>query len=193
MEKEEKLLELYKLTIEQENYFLSEHQHRVAFYIGLISALLAGTVAGVFQSYEYKWYYFLLLLLGPISIAVVSCIAIKGADRLYQRFLESITMLKKVEHDLGLAKRRDGNPSEEGDWIANETFTTERHRLSIGGLSSYKWVQSHMRFSLANNGKRKKRNYNGIAVFLFKATYLLAIILSVAILIISSIKYIEQN
>lgn len=81
----EKLLKLYELAINEEHHFLDAHQNRIAFYSGVLSALVAGTVAGLFHASE--WYHLAILCVGPVLIFVVSRIAIDGTFRLYQRFL----------------------------------------------------------------------------------------------------------
>ncbi len=98
--KNNNLLKLYELAINEEHHFLEAHQSRVAFYTGIVSALAAGTVAGLFQVTE--WYHLLALCVGPLLIFVVSSIAIKGTLRLYQRFLEAVTTRAKIEQELGL-------------------------------------------------------------------------------------------
>lgn len=191
---DEKLYKLYELTFENEKHYLSEHQRRVSFYIGLISALITVTIAGLIQSEE--WYECFVLLLGPITILVISWIAIKGANRFYQLFLESITKLKKIELDFGLHKNRNQNSSEENDWTANECYVPKRHKESTEYPkyeSSDEWVKGHMFFSeyKTENKIKRKFNYNGVVVSLFIATSVLAVLLLHSIIIIGTIRFFE--
>lgn len=190
MDEDEKLYKLYALNNENMKHYLSEHQRRVSFYIGLISALITITIAGVIKSE--KWYHFLPLTLGPITILVISWIAKKGVDRFYQRFLESITTLKKIEYDFGLLEERN-NESKDNNWVAKECFTPLRYKKSPY-KSSQEWVDKHMRFSGKEiKGKNtRERNYNGVVIFLFNATSVLAVVLFFMIIIIWYIEIIEQ-
>ncbi|HUT28280.1 MAG TPA: hypothetical protein VMX13_00700 [Sedimentisphaerales bacterium] len=193
MEEDERLFNLYKLAIQEQQYFLSEHQKRVGFYMGLISALLAGTVAGFFKCE--RWYHYIVLTLGPISMGVVANIAIQGVDRLYQRFLEAITVIKKLEVDFGLARDRtvDGQnlptgvqnnlASSDSSWMLTEPLIPYRYLQSGGGGTSKGWVDARMR--LAGGGRR---NYNGVVCSLFSMVRGLGIVLTFFLLIIGAVK-----
>lgn len=121
----EKLLKLYELAINEEHHFLDAHQARVAFFSGILSALFAGTAAGLFQASE--WYHFAILCIGPVLIFVVSRIAIDGTFRLYQRFLEAVTVRAKIEQELGLTKRRSGNADATDSYWQPEPIIPLRH------------------------------------------------------------------
>ena len=177
-EYEEHLFDLYKLYDGNEKHFLQEHQKYVAFFMSLISALLAATVAGVTKTDE--WYYCVLMMLGPLAMLVVSYLAIDGTGRIYQRFLESITMLKKIQYDLGMNIPR----KKEGNWIEAECLLVERHKKSFAGNSSSDWVHEKM---------EKGKNYYNITSLLFRCTRILAIILIISIVLISYIKFNKQS
>lgn len=178
---DEKLYKLYALETENQKYYLSEHQKRVSFYIGLISALFSVTVVGVIKSEQ--WYDCLVLILGPITIYIVSGVAKKSADRFYMSFLESISTIKKIELDLGLQKKR--NTKDKGkNWVAKECYVPKRHIESTLYDSSKTWAEKHMRYS-----ENSKRNYNGVVELLFRATKVLAVVLLVMIIKISHLKY----
>ena len=51
----EELFKLYEFAVNEEHHFLDAHQNRIAFYSGILSALVAGTVVGLFQASE--WYH----------------------------------------------------------------------------------------------------------------------------------------
>jgi hypothetical protein len=110
----EELWKLYELAINEEHYFLKAHHDRAAFYSGIISALVAGTIAGIFRASE--WYHFLALCTGPVLISMISAIAIEGTRRPYQRFLEAVTVRAKIEGELGLTKERSSNADEPDFW-----------------------------------------------------------------------------
>jgi len=163
MEKED-LFTLYRLVIEQEEYFLTEHQKRIAFYVGLLSTLIVGTVAGIY--YAKNWYHFVPLVVGPILIVGIASLAKRGTTRLYQRFLETITILAKVEEDLGLTQERNKD-SKVSDirWVTSEPFVTKRHMDSRAeGKTSKDWVDVHL---------TKKDNYHGVTMNLFGLAHLL--------------------
>jgi hypothetical protein len=182
MDHDKTLYNLYTLNIETEKYFLGEHQKRISFYVGLISALISVTVAGMIKSD--KWYHAFLLALGPVAIYVVADLGKTGTNRLYQRFLETISTLKKIEQDLGLHNARQANSQ---DWVTREPFTPLRWIESTGTeyASSKEWVKDHMIFSEKTEGTNKReRNYNGVANLLFDAAKWLAIVLLLLIFII---------
>ena len=188
MTEDEKLYKLYLLNSKNEKYFLSEHQKRVSFYFGLISALIAASIAGVMKSD--KWYYGFLLICGPIAIIVVSRLGKKGVNRLYQRFLESITTIKKIEHDFGLTIKRNKNPDDENAWVANECFLPCRYIKATKYNSSDEWVNNHMFFSEDKKGStnKRERNYNGVVSLLFDITFWLALIFLPLVFIICCVK-----
>ena len=93
------LLKAYELTINEEHRFLTAHQTHAAFYAGVVTALVAGTGAGLFNATE--WFHFAFLLSGPALAVGVCAIAVQGLRRQYQRFLEAVTVRAKLESLLG--------------------------------------------------------------------------------------------
>ena len=124
-------IELYKIVTEEAHYFLNEHQKRISFYVSLLTALIGGIVIGFF--YSKYWYHYLLLVLGPITLIRISSIAKLGTERMYQRFLEAITVRAKLEHRLGMDLNDQNNKS----WLKNEPLITKRHMDSRNN-SEYK-------------------------------------------------------
>ncbi|MBN1359494.1 MAG: hypothetical protein JW993_02830 [Sedimentisphaerales bacterium] len=98
------VIEFYKICVDEEHDFLAEHQKRIAFYTGLLSAVLTLTVGGYLEASA--WYHFAALGLGGLLLAAVSVIAKAGTRRLYQRFLETVTTRAKLEQDLGFSQER---------------------------------------------------------------------------------------
>jgi hypothetical protein len=114
MEKDEltrdELWKLYEFTTTEERHFLKAHHDRAAFYWVIVSALLAGTIAGLLRASD--WYHFAVLCIGPVLISGVSAIAMMGTARPYRRFLEAVTVRAKIEGELGLTKERSSNADE---------------------------------------------------------------------------------
>jgi hypothetical protein len=84
----EELLELYRLynsLIKDELNFFFQSFH---FYIGLLSAILAGTLAGVLRVNSQNGGG-LLLLAGPALILVLSYIGFRNVQAFYRRFTEN--------------------------------------------------------------------------------------------------------
>jgi hypothetical protein len=125
------LLKVYELAINEEHYFLDAHQTRIAFYSGIVTALVAGTVAGLFKAEE--WYFVAMLCVGPILIFLISTIAVNGSFRMYQRYLEAVTTRAKIEQELGLTKTRWG---EADSYWRFESLIPKRHIESREGHKS---------------------------------------------------------
>jgi len=121
----EKLLKLYELAINEEHYYGNAHQDRIAFYSGILSALVTGTGVGFFQASE--WYHFAFLCVGPILIFAVSTIAIEVAFREYQRFLETVTVRAKIEQKLGLTSTQRSGASASDFYWQSEPIIPHRH------------------------------------------------------------------
>ena len=61
---EDKLIEVYKLVVDEIHKYHDLHQKRVAFFAGLVATLIAATIGGIFQAKESHHY--LLILFGSI-------------------------------------------------------------------------------------------------------------------------------
>lgn len=118
-------MKLYELAINEEHYYLDAHQSRIAFYSGILSALVAGIVVGLFKASE--WYHLAILCIGPLLTFAVSTFAIEGTFRLYQRFLEAVTIRAKIEQALGLTERRSGNADGSDSYWLLEPIIPSRH------------------------------------------------------------------
>jgi hypothetical protein len=112
---------LYEQTLREEQFHLDEHQKRVAFFAGLISALLGATVAGFFNAKSDAHY--AALLTGPILMFLVAGLGRDAAIRFYQRFLEAISQRAKLEYDLNMYELR--RPV--GHWFESEPLVPGRH------------------------------------------------------------------
>ncbi|MFW9873119.1 MAG: hypothetical protein ACFFG0_08470 [Candidatus Thorarchaeota archaeon] len=123
---EKKYLELYKIIVDEEHDFFKEHQKRIEFYIGLFSVLIVGIAFGLFLATE--WYHFAYLSIVPVIIVVVSYLANKGTYRLYQRFIEAITMRAKIEQKLGLTEGKYKKlKDKKSEYWQDEPIVSYRH------------------------------------------------------------------
>lgn len=95
------LIDLYKhywLVVHAELGFC--HQY-LNFYIGLLSALLAATLAGLL-GLKFRGWDELTLLLGPILIGVLACNGYETVKTFYKRFVEAWVTTLNLESMLGI-------------------------------------------------------------------------------------------
>jgi hypothetical protein len=116
---------LLEIEIHEEQHFLEAHQKRVAFYTSILSAILAATIAGGMKAES--GYHFALLLAGPLLIFVISHIARDGTFRIYQRFLEAITIRAKIEQAIGLTSPINELLDTPNIYWKDESFIPPRH------------------------------------------------------------------
>ncbi len=135
------LEELLSLVIDEEHWFLQAHQTRVAFYTSFISAVLAATLAGTLEAT--KSIHFVVLMVGPAIVFVVSIIAQDGTYRFYQRFLESVTTRAKLEQALGLTRPSVDPKQAETYWSGEPLIPARYIDARISSASSYDFVQTH--------------------------------------------------
>lgn len=114
---------LYPHCLKEEQFHLDEHQKRISFFAGLVSAVFAATVAGTLNASEAHEY--LLLIAGPFLIVALSIFASQATRRFYNRFLETVAQRAKLEHDLGMYDHRHGD-----SWVQQEALVPTRHQQS---------------------------------------------------------------
>lgn len=166
----EKNLKLLEFAINEEQHFLQEHQSRIRFYTGLISTLIAATFAGFLNS-KHDFHYYSLIV-GPILVFIISTFAIKGTFRLYQRFLEAITVRAKLEQELGLTMNDSNNDKKE--FWKDEPLVSSRHiEGRIKYNSSEKFIETQ-----SNNG------YHLWTKYLFNLFQIISVIMIVGLVII---------
>ena len=171
------LLEVYKTTVDEVHRFLDGHQGRVSFFMGLLSAVFAGTVAGVFQASA--WYHLAFLAFGPVIILALAQIGINGVFRLYQQFLEMVTVRAKIEQALGLTEPPQLPEGVPNAYWADEPILAPRHLQSRRGRkSSADWLDHH-----------KYLGYHRWTMQLFRGTQLIALVLLVAVLVAAYCAY----
>lgn len=163
----EDYLKVYELIMKEEQHFLEAHQTRVKFYMSIISVLMAATVAGVMKATI--WYHFIILTAGPILSLLASSIASDGTFRLYQRFLESVTMRAKLEQVLGFTKIPQFDSSIENLYWQNEGIVAPRHIESRKEFDSSKsFLEKFSRKGYHHSTKMLFRGFQVLSVlFLF--------------------------
>ena len=94
------LIKLYEVYGKQASDALDLHYKNRSYYLIIISALLTIFIGGILEFHQTE--VALILLAVPISTILLSHLAKDSMDRYYQRFLESVIVLAKIEHILGL-------------------------------------------------------------------------------------------
>ena len=156
-------LTLYEIIINEEHFFLESHQNRIKFYSSILSAIIIATIAGVINSKE-EWH-LLFLLIGPLIVLFVASIAKDGTFRMYQRFLESITMRAKIEHDLNLTEKRNDN--EELGWYIKESIVPPRHQTGRSKFNSTEeFINYHKNKGYHNSTRKLFRSFQFISALL---------------------------
>ncbi|MCK5492112.1 MAG: hypothetical protein KAJ14_03270 [Candidatus Omnitrophica bacterium] len=178
-----KTMELYKITVEEEHFFLKEHQSRVSFYMSLITALVGAMITGLFYVHSFGQYF--LLILAPIALIFVLKNAKEGATRMYQRFLEAITVRAKLENILGMDKKRPDSQ----EWFKSEAIITERHRASRAEShhkNSQDWVNEHLDID-------KKVNYHTTVTKLFNTCEILAKFMLIVVILLCVVSLFKKT
>lgn len=99
---EKHLLKLYTVHSEEQISHLDSHYKYRNYYTTILSALLAIFVGGMLQFHDTPFAPALIFLL--VCIVVLSEFGKKTTDRYYRRFLESVTILAKLDNALGFDK-----------------------------------------------------------------------------------------
>ena len=147
---EDVLMKLYEVHEKERIAALDLHYRNRNYYMTLVSALLTIFVGGMLQFYQ-EFSSFILFAI-PISIIVLSELAKRSMDRYYQRFLENIVILAKVEHLWGLdgSVRKTEHKSTEILWSEDKQFILDRwFRDRCKNQSSEQFVKERM--SLGDN------------------------------------------
>lgn len=128
---EEHFLELWKQYYVNEVAYLDLHFKYANWYSAFFIALFAAYIVGLSQYYTSLASIFFLAL--PILVIVLAQLARKAMDRFYQRFLEAVTMLAKLEKLLGLdgpIQAKSNVKSLMDLWPEDKRFIPERHYRS---------------------------------------------------------------
>ncbi len=97
---EKHLIELWKQCSVEEVAYLDLHFKYANWYSAFFIALLAACVVGLSQ--YYRSFGSVLFLTLPLLVIVLAQLGKKAMDRFYQTFLETVTVLAKLEKLLGL-------------------------------------------------------------------------------------------
>ena len=119
--KQEFLQKQYELACTEERVQFGLYLKSIAFYFGLVSALLGATVAGALQ--VKVGFQALLLLTGPSLTFIAAHLGETASSRIYLGWLEKITVRAKLEQALGYTQP---NNLQNGYWI-NEPLMATRH------------------------------------------------------------------
>jgi hypothetical protein len=167
------LLKLYEIVVEEEHHFTKTYQERLAFYSGLITALIAATVAAAFQASE--WYHFAALCAGPVLLLVVSTSGHRATFGLYRRFLEAVTMRAKIEQEMGLTEPRPVR----GD--ATNTFWASEPIVPTRQLEYRKRRESSKEFV----NELLKKGHQEVASLLFRTVAAVSLLMLAALLLLT--------
>lgn len=132
------LLTVYEAAKRDEHFFVEQHQRRLAYFTSLIIAVVGGIVLGTVHAKGVTAH--LLLVLLPLLLVVVARYAIEATGTIYRRFLETITVIAKLEHEMHMTAPRPGN-----GWFGSEPYVHMRHINSRGESgTSAAFVEKHM-------------------------------------------------
>lgn len=143
---EDSLVKLYEVYYESEQKQIDNFQKYMNIYATLIFALMTVFIGGMLQFYREPFAFALVAI--PFFIIIFSEFGKKTIDRIYQRFLEAVVMIAKIENILGL----DGSITTEKKirkklWERDKTFLVHR------------WVRDRYEFESSADfisGKRRK-------------------------------------
>ena len=135
-------LELYKLFRQEDATWMDSHRDHLHHYATLISAILAASIAAVWQL---KGSVLLLFaLIGPIVNIVLCRLGRDMCDRAYRAFLEGISVQAKLEPMIGLVGQRpptgDSAPFAQDEAIVPERWIKGRRDWP----TSEQFVSAHM-------------------------------------------------
>jgi len=122
--KESDLLELWKQQNTNQLAHLDLHYKYASWYSAFFIALFGGYVIGLPQYLQSS--ISILFLTLPLLVIVLAQLGKRTLDRFYQRFLETVVMIAKLEHLLGLDGRIKAEPTSREPYIeSTETLWPE--------------------------------------------------------------------
>ncbi|MFN8414342.1 MAG: hypothetical protein U0Z26_18320 [Anaerolineales bacterium] len=127
------LLEVYKATLGEEQFFTTLFENRLSFYSGLLSTIMTAVVLGIFYSQTSTEY--IALLFGPIVLIFISMSGINAAKRGTTRVYKVLAVRAKLEQALGLTKPQKYRLSDKDIYWNSEPIADVDH-ISI--RKSYK-------------------------------------------------------
>ena len=125
------LIEVYKATLGEEQFFNNIFENRLAFFSGLLSSVLTAIILGIFYAKDVLE--FVALLIGPIALVLVANRGVHAVKRASERTSKILTVRAKIEQALGLTIpfRMQGKLSDlywEKEPIVNEEHLESRKR-----------------------------------------------------------------
>jgi hypothetical protein len=121
----EELFKLLDLEMKEEQYFMSVFQKEVALFWSIISAIVAGTVVGLFKATDSTHYLFLIS--SPALLLGTSYFMKNALFRSYQRFLECIVTRAKIEQLLGFHKKHKKHKKADSVYWKDEPIILQRY------------------------------------------------------------------
>ncbi len=97
------LLELFKLYSNRQREWLELWIKSVSIFITIIISMFTGTIISIFFYASNE--YFILTSVGPITALCLSILGKQTCKRFYQRYLEDITVVKKLEDELDPSRK----------------------------------------------------------------------------------------
>lgn len=167
------LLHVYEAAKRDEHFFVEQHQRRLAYFTSLIIAVIGGIVLGTVHAKGVTAH--LLLLLLPLLLVVIAEYAKQATGMIYRRFLETITVIAKLEQDLDMASIRTGTR-----WFEFEPIVHMRHLQSRAQSgTSEEFVVKHMEegYREVVMGMLTKARYAGWFAFALVALKALYVVL----------------
>jgi hypothetical protein len=159
------------MAVEEEHRWAEAHQSRLNFLTGLVSAVVAGTVAGILRAEG--WFDYAALCSGPIIIIGLTALARRVPDQYYKRFLKAVAMRAKLEQRIGLTSSLP-EPSVTGDsaYWATEPIVAAHHLESRRKFAkSEDWLSQNL-------GK----GYNRVSRRLLGFGFTIGVVLLIALL-----------
>ena len=170
------LLKLYEIVIQEEHYFLEAHQNRVAFYAGIVTALLGALIVGTYNAKE--WQHFAFLSIIPLLIFAFSIVFTNGITGIYLRFIEAITIRAKIEQQLGLTMPQI-TIVDEGSYWQTEPLIPQRY------INSRKSFQTSDEFI----NVQSRRGYHATLKIISRILQFVCVILFFGLVFMAYVKY----
>ena len=133
--KNENLFELYLAMRSEHVEWISRHSHHFSHYLTLVVAVLAVTLGASYHFLETEGgrTAVIVAILGFGANVGLCCVAKRACDRYYRQFLESVTVMAKLEASLELEKRPSGaaDPFEDDKyWFPVRFREDRRHKTA---------------------------------------------------------------
>lgn len=163
-------MKLYEIHSEDQISHLDSHYKYRNYYTTILSALLAIFVGGMLQFYKQPFAPALLVVL--FSIGVLSEFGKRTIDRYYRRFLESVSILAKIENILGV----DNSIKTEHSEFTKTLWSNDKQ------LIPDRWIRDRNQYETSEQfiSKRMKMGDNRYAHWAFSFFEITSMILALA-------------